>query len=127
MRGVLRTSEFTRQNPFQRVPVLILDDETALSETVAICRYFEEFHPEPAPLGKRAIVRATIEIWNPRRDLEVAQVKDWANKAKPLEVPAILDEQLERAQVVSSDSRHYGAGGARNCAARALGAAGKLD
>ena len=36
----------TSLNPLQRLPVLELDDGTILTETVAICRYFEELHPE---------------------------------------------------------------------------------
>jgi glutathione S-transferase len=33
--------EFTRVNPVQRTPALELDDGTVLTESVAICRYFE--------------------------------------------------------------------------------------
>ena len=42
MKGALKTPEFTKLNRFQRVPVLVLDDGTAIAETMAICRYFEE-------------------------------------------------------------------------------------
>lgn len=41
-----KSEAVTRLNPLQRLPVLELDDGTAISETVAICRYFEELHPE---------------------------------------------------------------------------------
>ena len=37
-----KSEDFTRINPMQRVPVLVLEDGTAIAETVAICRYFEE-------------------------------------------------------------------------------------
>lgn len=125
MKGALKTPEFTRQNPLQRVPVLILDDGAALSETVAICRYFEELHPKPALFGEGAFGRATVEMWNRRMELglfthvaqafrhshpamahlEVPQVKEWgeANKAKALAVLAILDEQLGRSKFVAGD------------------------
>ena len=43
---------FTAVNPMQRVPVLILDDGTAIAETMAICRYFEALHPEPNLFGR---------------------------------------------------------------------------
>jgi hypothetical protein len=33
--------DFCEFNPMKQVPVLILDDGTAIAETVAICRYFE--------------------------------------------------------------------------------------
>ena len=39
------------RNPLQRLPVLELDDGTILTESVAICRYFEELHPQPALFG----------------------------------------------------------------------------
>ena len=58
----LKTPEFTRVNPFQRVPVLILDDGTAIAETIAICRYFEELQPEPALFGKGPQGRAIVEM-----------------------------------------------------------------
>ena len=45
------TEEFTALNPVQRVPVLVLDDGTALSESVAICRYLEGLHPDPNLFG----------------------------------------------------------------------------
>src|SRR6202521_1041816 len=55
MQGELRTPEFSSVNPWQRVPVLILDDGTAISESVAICRYFEELQSEPALFGRGAV------------------------------------------------------------------------
>ena len=48
MAGDTKTEAFTRINPWQRVPVLVLDDGRTLSESVAICRYFEELQPAPA-------------------------------------------------------------------------------
>jgi glutathione S-transferase len=116
MKGELKTPQFTELNWFQRVPVLILDDGTAIAETIAICRYFEELQPEPALLGKGALGRATVEMWNRRIELglflcvaqafrhlhpamahlEVPQVPAWgeANKPRALEVLGFLDREL---------------------------------
>jgi glutathione S-transferase len=55
---------FLTKNPAGRIPVLELDDGTCLSETLAICRYFEELHPEPNLFGSTALERATIEMWS---------------------------------------------------------------
>ena len=63
-----RAPGFTALNPFQRVPLLELDDGTLICESIAICRYFEELHPEPPLLGTGALERATIEMW--QRQLE---------------------------------------------------------
>src|SRR5262249_27298912 len=69
MKGALKTPDFMKLNPLQRVPVLILDDGTPISETMAICRYFEATKPQPALLGKDAREQAIVEMWNRRIEL----------------------------------------------------------
>ncbi len=64
-----RSEAFTKINPLQRLPVLVLDDGTALAETVAICRYIESLHPEPPLFGRDAKEQAQIEMWNRRVEL----------------------------------------------------------
>jgi len=56
------------------VPVLELDDGTFIAESVAICRYFEDLHPEPNLMGKDAKEKAVIEMWNRRMEFEVLQM-----------------------------------------------------
>ena len=48
-----------------------LDDGSHLSESVAICRYLEGFHPEPNLLGRDLREQADIERWNRRMELEL--------------------------------------------------------
>jgi len=67
-----RAAPFLARNPMGQVPVLELDDGAHLSETVAICRYFEELHPEPNLFGRDARERAEIEMWNRRMEHEIA-------------------------------------------------------
>ena len=64
-----RTPEFTRINPSQRLPVLLLEDGTALAETIAICRYIESLHPTPPLFGAAPKEAALIEMWNRRIEL----------------------------------------------------------
>lgn len=64
-----KTEAFTRINPLQRLPVLELDDGTALAETIAICRYLEALHPTPALFGGDPREQAMIEMWNRRVEL----------------------------------------------------------
>jgi glutathione S-transferase len=68
-----RADAFRAKNPFGQVPVLELDDGTCISESVAICRYFEEVQPEPPLFGVGARERALVEMWNRRAELELTQ------------------------------------------------------
>ena len=64
-----RSDEVTALNPFQRLPVLVLDDGTVLTETIAICRYLEELHPEPPLFGTTPLEKARIMMWDRRVQL----------------------------------------------------------
>lgn len=64
------SDDFKKVNPSSMVPVLELDDGTCISESVAICRYFEVLHPEPSLMGTDAKSQAIIEMWNRRVELQ---------------------------------------------------------
>jgi len=66
-----RSAEFRRRNPLGTLPVLELDDGTYIAESVAICRYFEELHPDPPLMGTDARDRALVEMWQRRMELEI--------------------------------------------------------
>lgn len=70
-KAVNRGEEFRKKNPSGTVPVLELDDGTCISETVAICRYLEELHPNPPLMGVDAKDRAIVEMWQRRMELEL--------------------------------------------------------
>ncbi len=111
-----RQAEFTAVNPWATVPTLVLDDGTAIAESVAICRYFEEISPEPPLFGTGALERATVEMWNRRLEQglythvaqtfrhtnpnmaqrEVPQVADWgeANRPRALAQMRMIDAHL---------------------------------
>ncbi len=85
------TPEFRQKNPLSLLPVLELPDGRILRESMAICRYIEELHPEPNLFGKDAWERAQIEMWNRHAELEllwpIQQVfrntnKFWAGRIK---------------------------------------------
>jgi glutathione S-transferase len=69
--AVNRGEEFRKKNPMATVPVLELDDGTCIAESVAICRYFEELHPNPPLLGVDAKDKALVEMWQRRMELEI--------------------------------------------------------
>jgi glutathione S-transferase len=125
MKGALKTPEFSKLNPLQRVPVLILDDGTPIAETMAICRYFEETQPQPALFGTGARERAIVEMWNRRMEmnlflcvaqafrhlhpamaqLEVPQVTAWgeANKPRVLEMLQVMDRELAARRYIAGN------------------------
>ena len=104
-----RSEAVSSRNPLQRLPVLELDDGTIITESVAICRYFEELHPEPALFGRGALGKAQVEMWQRRmefnllscvaqafrhihpamKEWEIPQIPEWgeANKPKAIDVP----------------------------------------
>jgi glutathione S-transferase len=51
------------RNSLGQAPTLELDDGTTISETVAICRYFEEIRPEPPLFGVTPVEKAVVEMW----------------------------------------------------------------
>ncbi len=114
------------RNPLQRLPVLELDDGTILTESVAICRYFEKLHPEPALFGHGALGEALVEMWQRRmefnlfgpvaqafrhihpamKEWEVPQIPEWgeANKPKAVEFLHILDRELAGREFIAGDA-----------------------
>ena len=66
-----RSEAFLARNPLGAVPVLELDDGTCISESTAICRYFEEVKPTPPLFGTDAKDRAIVEMWDRRMELEL--------------------------------------------------------
>ena len=65
------TAEFRKKNPIALLPVLEFEDGRLLRESVAICRYIEELHPEPNLFGADAWERAMVEQWNRHAELEL--------------------------------------------------------
>ena len=68
-----RSEAYTALNPLQRVPALVLDDGTVITESVAICRYFEALQPDPPLFGRNALEIALIEMWSRRAELHLYQ------------------------------------------------------
>lgn len=68
MQGDSRTPEFLAKNSLGETPVLELDDGRYLTESIAICRYLELLHPEPALFGKSPEEQAYVEMWTRRME-----------------------------------------------------------
>ena len=116
-----KSAAYAAVNPLMRVPALVLDDGTVITESIAICRYFEALHPDPPLFGRGALEMAHIEMWNRRlelhllfpvshvfrnshpamKEMEVPQVPAWAEANKPRirEFVALLDARVEASPV----------------------------
>ncbi|RUU74372.1 glutathione S-transferase [Mesorhizobium sp. M7A.F.Ca.MR.362.00.0.0] len=121
-----RQQAVSSRNPLLRLPVLELDDGTVITESVAICRYFEELHPEPALFGRGALGKAQVEMWQRRmefnllscvtqafrhthpamKEWEIPQVSEWgeANKPKAVAFLRLLDGELGSREFIAGDS-----------------------
>lgn len=121
------TPEYAVVNPLQRMPALELDDGTVITESIAICRYFEAVQPEPPLFGTGAKEIGLVEMWNRRcelnlffpvahvfrhthpamKELEVPQVPAWAEANKPriADFLKLLDHQLKDNEFIAG--KHY--------------------
>jgi glutathione S-transferase len=68
-----KSPEHRARNSLGQVPTLVLDDGVAISETVAICRYFEEVHPEPPLFGATPVEKALVDMWVRRAEFVLMQ------------------------------------------------------
>ena len=91
-----RTPAYAAVNPLRRTPALVLDDGEVITESIAICRYFEHLHPAPPLFGTGALESARVEMW--QRRLELSFLIHVANAyrhshpaAKALEIPQIAE------------------------------------
>jgi glutathione S-transferase len=118
-----RGEAYSAINPMQRLPALVLDDGTAIAESIAICRYFEALHPDPPLFGRGALDTASVEMWNRRVEFHLflpvttvfqhlhpymkalvdPQVPEWgeANKPRIGDFLKFLDGELENRPYVA--------------------------
>ncbi len=120
-----KTPEYTAINPLQRMPALVLDDGTIITESIAICRYFEVLQPEPPLFGQGAKEIALVEMWNRRceinffsnvaavfrhlhpamKELEVPQVPAYAEAMRPRAIwfLELLDKELSERGFIAGE------------------------
>ena len=84
---------FRRISPNCTVPVLELDDGTALCDSFAIWRYLEEIKPEPPLMGRTPLEKAMVEQWLRRVELDgyqacVEAIRNGAERFKDRAVPS---------------------------------------
>ena len=105
-----------------RVPVLAFTNGSFLAESIAICRFFEEYIPQRPLFGKTNYEKALVEMWqrriefellwpiafvlrhgNPKMSVLEKQCLAWseANKPRVLEGLETLNTQLNESEYVA--------------------------
>jgi glutathione S-transferase len=125
MAGEHKGPAIAKLNPFERLPILELDDGNVICESLAICRYFEAVQPDPPLFGAGALDQAMVEMWQRRVELslfmpvsfafrhghprmahlEVPQVKEWgeANLARIPKMLGYFDGELRDRQFMAGE------------------------
>jgi len=123
-KGEHRQEAFLAKNSLGQLPILELDDGSVLTESVAICRYFEETHPEPPLFGTDALDRARVAMWDRRMELQlfipyaqifrnthefwkgrIPQVPEWGEVNRKAVTKALtwLDGELATSEFIAGD------------------------
>ena len=109
------------------MPALVLDDGTVITESMAICRYFEVLQPQPALFGQGAKEIALVEMWNRRceinffanvaavfrhlhpamKEYEIPQVPAYAEAMRPKAIwfLELIDKELASREFIAG--AHY--------------------
>ena len=124
MKGEHKKDEYKKMSPLSQVPTLELDDGTYITESIAICRYFEALYPEPNLLGKDPKEIAIIEMWQRRIELLLMigiantyrhghpamaaledQVKEWSEASRPRVIKMLhwFEKQMENKEYICLD------------------------
>ena len=91
-----KTDDYRKVSPFAQVPALILDDGTQLTESRAICTYFEGIFPEPNLMGTDPKEKALIEMWDRRIELMLfLQFATWFRNTHPAMAPLEVPQSAE--------------------------------
>jgi glutathione S-transferase len=121
-----KSPEHLARNSLGQVPTLELDDGTTISETVAICRYFEEANADgPSLFGRSPAEKAMVDMWvrriefrlmtpvgnfwrhaHPRTAALLTQYKDFgeSNRAAYGSAQTWLDGELEGRPFIAGEA-----------------------
>lgn len=108
MKGEHKSAEYRKLSPFAQVPVLVLDDGTCITESRAICTFFEDMFPEPNLMGKDGKEKALIEMWDRRVEfMLMAQFATWFRNAHPMMAPLEKPQLPEAAAKSEKNARKF--------------------
>lgn len=105
-----KSDDYRVLNPLAQVPALELDDGEALTESRAICTYFEDLYPEPNLMGRDGRERAVIEMWDRRVELGYFfQIAHWFRNSHPAMAELEKPQCAEWAEISSGRAKHMAA------------------
>jgi glutathione S-transferase len=103
-----KTPEYRKLSPFAQVPVLELDDGTCITESRAICTYFEGLFPEPNLMGSDPKEKALIEMWDRRIELQLfMQFATWFRNSHPMMAPLEKPQSPEAAAKGERNAKYF--------------------
>lgn len=103
MKNEHKQDSYRQHSPLSQVPLLVLDDGTALTESRAICIYYEGLFPEPNLMGADFRERAFIEMWDRRVELlYFMNIAGWFRNAHPAMAELEKPQSAEWAEISRS-------------------------
>ncbi|MDZ4762783.1 MAG: glutathione S-transferase family protein [Alphaproteobacteria bacterium] len=97
---------FRAKSPLSQLPTLELDDKLVLTESRAICTYFEGIFPDPNLMGVDARERAVIEMWDRRVELSyLMHIASWFRNSHPAMVELEAPQCAEWSEISSERAR----------------------
>ncbi|WP_130619133.1 glutathione S-transferase family protein [Dyella amyloliquefaciens] len=95
-----RNDDVFRLNPLGKVPVLLLDDGTALFDSNVICEYLESLHDRPPLIPREPLARLltlrTQALAQGLCDAGIAVRHETVRRPEALRYPAMRDGQIEK-------------------------------
>ncbi|MEM9668765.1 MAG: glutathione S-transferase [Pseudomonadota bacterium] len=103
-----KTDAYRKISPMSQVPALVLDDGRTLTESRAICTYFEALWPEPNLLGTDPFEKGEIEMWERRIELMwMLPFAMWFRNAHPMMAPLEKPQLPEMAEKSERGARAF--------------------
>ena len=103
-----RTEDYRKVSPFSQVPALVLEDGRTLTESRAICTYFEALWPEPNLLGADPFEKGEIEMWDRRVELMwLMPFAMWFRNSHEMMAPLEVPQSAEQAAKGEAGAKRF--------------------
>lgn len=107
--GALKSAEFLALNPMGKIPLLVLDDGSALPESETILEYLEDAYPDrplrPVEPMRRAVMRTAIRVTE--NYVTPPMVRLFPHLNPGTRNPAVVAEEIARLKTGLNYLAHY--------------------